>query len=274
MTFRGYVDTQAGQVHFRASTPADHGGDMANASPFVLLHQSPLSSRTYEAALPLLGQGAGAYALDTPGHGGSDPAPHGWEVDDYADAFWSVIDGLGLGHVRVLGRATGSVFAVAMALQQPERVSALVLHGLPVYTSAEREDRLAGFAPPWTPTDSGDHLRWIWNRIRGEYPWASADMVTTFAHDYLSSGPDFAVAYRAMWHYDMASALGRLGVVPALLSGDRDRIGFMQERARQLLPHAPATTLEGATDFVATCEPERFATAVESLVAAGGRCVR
>ena len=113
----------------------------------LLLHQSPLSSRNYEALLPLLAGHARPYALDTPGYGASSAAPERWEVADYAAALWDCAGRLGAEKLILFGRATGAVFALEAAASRPERVQCLILHGLPVYTDAERADRMAGFAP-------------------------------------------------------------------------------------------------------------------------------
>lgn len=257
---RRYLDLPWGQLHYRfAEGPA-------GAPRVVLLHQSPLSSRNYDAALPELARWADSYALDTPGYGGSDPSPREWSVEEYADGFWAAIDTLCPGPVKLFGRATGAVFAVEMSLQRPDRVTGLVLHGVPVYTADEQRDRLAGFAPPYRLDAGGEHLVSIWQRITGEYPWAPPELVTHLVHDYLSCGPDFATAYRAIWRYDARRAMQQLATTPCLLSGERDRIGFMHERAREVLPDAPSRVLPDATDFVAETNPRLFAETVAALL--------
>jgi pimeloyl-ACP methyl ester carboxylesterase len=139
---------------------------------------------------------------------------------------------------------------------------------MPVYTAEERADRLAQFAPPFAPRDDGGHLAWIWQRIHNEYPWIDAPLATEFVRDYLATGGDFATAYRAIWRYDLrAAAAAGLAVPTLLIGGTRDRIFFMQARARALLPQARAETLEDATDFVAEQEPERFASLLTGFIA-------
>lgn len=260
-TRRGYFDMPWGQVHYRT----------ASADPalpvMIMLHQSPLSSRNYECALPLLAAFCRPVALDTPGHGASDPAPAGWEVADYGALVWAVADRLGAERVHIFGRATGSVFAFAAAQAAPARVRALVLHGVPIYTDAERADRLANFAPPYPLASEGDHLGWIWKRIRGEYPWIGPELATNFVRDYLAAGPDFASAYRAIWRYDLrTAAAGRAAIPTLLLGGSADRIAFMQARAEALIPEAERAVLDGATDFVAEQEPARFADCLGSFL--------
>jgi predicted acylesterase/phospholipase RssA len=86
--------------------------------------------------------------------------------------------------------------------------------------------------------------------------------------DYLAAGPDFAASYRAIWRYDLrAAAAGGIAVPTLLIGGTRDRIAAMHPRAQALLPAAEAVTLDGATDFVAEQEPERFARCVTDFIA-------
>lgn len=261
-TRRFYLDLPTGQVHGR-TVARD-----SQKPVLFLLHQSPLSSRNYERALPLLASFCTPVALDTPGYGGSDPPPGTWEVADYAAWVLAVAARLGVDRFHLFGRATGAVFALATALSRPARIRSLVLHGLPVYSEAERADRLKNFAPPYALADSGAHLAWIWNRIRGEYPWIDPTLATNFVRDYLATGSDFATAYRAMWRYDLRAAAASGVTMPTLLiGGSADRIAEMHARAVALLPRAEAVLLDGATDFVAEQEPERFAQCVGGFLA-------
>lgn len=260
---RGYLDFPWGQVHWRAA-PADPSLPL-----LLLLHQSPLSARNYDRLLPLLAPVCRPVALDTPGYGGSDAPGRQWEVADYADLALAVADRLEAPRFHLFARATGTVFALATALAAPARIRTLTLHGMPVYTAEERADRLANFAPPFAAQDDGGHLGWIWRRIHDEYPWIDAELATAFVRDYLATGGDFATAYRAIWRYDLRAAAAG-GVVPPtlLIGGSRDRIFFMHARATALLPGARAVTLDGATDFVAEQEPERFAAVLADFMAA------
>jgi pimeloyl-ACP methyl ester carboxylesterase len=198
---KAYMPMDWGQLHYR-TVPADPALPL-----LIMLHQSPLSSRNYEAVLPLLAGHCRPVALDTPGYGGSSAVPEDWTVADYAQVVWDLADRLAAERVFVFGRATGAVFALEAALAQPQRVQGLVLHGMPVYTDAERTDRMQNFAPPFPAAADGAHLTGIWKRIHNEYPWIGPELATHFAHDFLSAGPDFARSYRAIWRYDLPQRL-------------------------------------------------------------------
>ena len=260
---KAYMPMDWGQLHYR-TVPADPALPL-----LIMLHQSPLSSRNYESVLPLLTDHCRPLALDTPGYGGSSAVPEEWAVADYAQVVWDVADRLGAERVFVFGRATGAVFALEAALAQAQRVQGLVLHGMPVYTDAERADRMRSFAPPFPAAADGAHLTGIWKRIHNEYPWIDPELATRFTHDFLSAGPDFARSYRAIWRYDLPQRVAGGSDLPTLLlAGSADRIAFMHERAVALLPQAQAVWLEGATDFVAEQAPALFARQLTDFMAA------
>jgi len=252
---KGYLNVPWGQVHFRTVEAP------ASLPVLLLLHQSPLSSETYERALPHLASWCRPVALDTPGYGGSSPAPEGWEVADYAAAVWTCADALGARQVMFLGRATGAVFALEAALAKPERTQCLMLYGYPAYNDEERAHRRARHAPPNPLKDDGSHLQVIWNRIKGEYPWMDPSLAMLSIRGYVIAGEDFASSYRAVWRHDPAVPR-KLPMPTLLLGGTKDRLFFMFERAKKLFPDAEPRVLEGATDFVMYQEPERFAGAI------------
>lgn len=130
---------------------------------------------------------------------------------------------------------------------------------MPVYTDAERAQRMAAFAPPYDVTGDGAHLAWIWNRIHDEYPWIDAKLATRFVADFLAAGRDFATTYRSIWRHDLRASLANATLPPTLLlGGGKDRIAFMHERAAELLPLARAVFLPKATDFVAEQDLQQF----------------
>lgn len=263
----GYLSAPWGRVHVRFAGDVRLDEQLASGRPvLLLLHQSPLSSRRYVPALSALASFCVPIAIDTPGYGGSEAFQGGWEVADYAAVPWLVADQLGVERPWLFGRATGAAFALEAAAQQPDRAAGVVLHGVPVYTEQEKQQRLADFAPPYRIAADGGHLRWIWDRITGEYPWAPAALVNSFLRDYLAAGPDFASSYRAIWGQDLTSAIHRAGAVDLLLAGTADRIFSMHERARQAVPHRQEVVLPGATDFVAELEPKRFAATLSTAM--------
>ncbi len=267
---RGYLKLPWGQVHYRTIEPAASSGSFAKLPLLLMFHQTPLDSEHYERVLPLLAEFVRPVAIDSPGYGLSDLPPlqnatsgggtGEWDVEDYGRLTWEIADKFEGERVYLCGRATGSVFAVESAAQCPERVRALVLHGLPVYDDATKAQRLADveFGAPIVPTAGGEHLVRLWERILGQYPYLEPNEVQWHVERYLAAGPDIARAYRAIWRYDLAAAVARLRAPVLLLGGTRDRVVGWFEDARRLLPDAEWELFEGATDFVADDDPEQF----------------
>lgn len=79
----------------------------------------------------------GLCAPDLPGHGGSDP----WDgAGDYHDAC-TLVAGAGLDQKRVvIGHSLGATIALRLALEQPERVRALVLFEPVLFAAARGTD--------------------------------------------------------------------------------------------------------------------------------------
>ena len=258
-TRRGYADLPWGQVHYR------YGGEVGQPV-LLILHQSPLSSATYDAVIgPLAKRGVRTVAIDTPGFGMSDPPPRPWSIPEYAAAVWQVVDALELPSPYLLGQHTGAVIGAEAALAAPDRVSGLILQGLPLYDDDERREKSRSYAPGYVPGSDGDHLRVIWDRVLGLYPRLTPDEANRQVGEYLLVGPDYATAYRAVFAHRLDTAALR-AVPTVLLHGGDDLVDRMTTAVRAALPDAPLVIIPGGTDFVADEQPEEFAAAVAAQV--------
>nr|MDT0661243.1 alpha/beta fold hydrolase [Micromonospora sp. DSM 115978] len=256
---RGYLDLPWGQVHLR------HGGK-PDQPALLVLHQSPLSSATYDAVIgPLADRGVRTIAVDTPGFGMSDPPPRPWSIPEYAAAVWQIADALDLTAPYLLGQHTGAVIAAEAALLAPERVAGLILHGLPLYDDAERVQKRASYAPGYRPDRDGSHLRVIWDRVYGLYPRLTPAEADRQVAEYLMTGPDYATAYRAVFAHHLDTAALR-AVPTVLLHGGDDLVDRFTPVVRAALPDAPLVTIPGGTDFVADEQPAAFADAVAARI--------
>ena len=262
-----YLPVPWGAVHVLTASTDPLRDQVASGRPvLIMMHQSPLSARRYRKALSGLAEFCVPIAIDTPGYGESDPPPREWGVEDYAEVPWTVADVVGAERPFLFGRATGAVFALHAVARRPGRAAGVVLHGVPVYTPQERADRLASFAPPWQPSPDGSHLNWIFDRVRGEYPWADPHLVTELVRDYLHAGPDFASSYRAIWRHDLRDSAAAAGPVDLLLAGTEDRIKHMHPRAVELIEHRSAVVVPGATDFLAEQDPQTFCRILREVI--------
>jgi pimeloyl-ACP methyl ester carboxylesterase len=256
---RGYLDLPWGQVHYREA------GDKGQAT-LLILHQSPLSSATYDAAIGALAErGIHSIAVDTPGFGMSDAPPGPWSISEYAEAVWQIADALGLDTLYLLGQHTGAIVGAEAALRQPQRVHKLILQGLPLYDDAERVEKKASYAPGYTPARDGSHLRTIWDRVYWLYPRITPDEANRQVAEYLMTGPDYATAYRAVFDHKLDTEALR-AIPTVLIHGSDDVVDRMTPVVRKALPEAPLILIPDGTDFVADEQTDAFADAVAAQI--------
>lgn len=117
---RGFADTSLGQIHFVSA------GD---GPPLVLLAAAGRSSRMFSGLLDELSDKFHLIAFDTPGFGLSQSLPPGTTIEQLAGAFAEALDVINIPHTAIYGLHTGNKIAAAMAVQQPDRVSKLILAG-------------------------------------------------------------------------------------------------------------------------------------------------
>ena len=255
---RGYAETRWGQVHYRSS------GD---AGPVVvLLHESPLSSLAYRAALPEFAGSARAFAFDTPGYGESDPPPAQTEIPEYATTLLEAAEALGLERFAVVGVHTGASLALQMALQAgPQRVTHIVMSGVPVMTPEERAHYLATWAPPVEPNEAGDHFRWAWERYLRIWR-GPASMLHIGATLLLTNLEHYFWAYNAAFRYDPEPDLARLEIPTLFLTAENDLLIASDRRAVVIVPGSRLQVVPGHVGQLPMRVPAEFAAEVISFI--------
>jgi pimeloyl-ACP methyl ester carboxylesterase len=107
--------------------------------PLVLLHGVGVGATSWLPLVADLAADYTCYALDRPGRGLSDPLDH-TTVDfraHNAAALAACVDELGVETCPVVGNSFGGFQALLLALDRPERVSALALLGAPAGLSGD-----------------------------------------------------------------------------------------------------------------------------------------
>jgi pimeloyl-ACP methyl ester carboxylesterase len=97
-------------------------------APILFVHGAGSSHLIWNAQLAALAATARAYALDLPGHGRSKGVGLG-TIRGYADVICSFLDALSLDRAIIAGHSMGGAIAQTLALENPNRVLALVLVG-------------------------------------------------------------------------------------------------------------------------------------------------
>ena len=105
--------------------------------PLLLLHGYTDSSRSWSLTAPYLSQ----YRLlipDQRGHGGSDAPACCYGSTQFAEDARQFLDALGIKRAAVAGHSLGSMVAISLAADHPERVSRIILIGSTALVPVER----------------------------------------------------------------------------------------------------------------------------------------
>ena len=103
----------------------------------VLIHGIGVSHRYLRRLHGLLAETGDTYSIDLPGFGATPRPGHALSVADHATYILGALEQLGVLEFVLVGHSMGSQFAIEAALQQPGRISHVVLMG-PVVDSKRR----------------------------------------------------------------------------------------------------------------------------------------
>jgi len=228
---KGYAACPLGQMHYRQVD--GHVG-----VPVLLLHQTPLSMAEYAEIQPALARlGRASVAVDNPSYGMSDPAGAGTDMGQLADNLVALLDHLGIKKAILAGHHTGASIAIAFAARHPDRTAALISHGTPFYTAAERAERLA--RPAFHPAlkADGSHLVTTFREVLAQLGGSveSVAPATWSTVDQFLADPASPV-YHAVFTYDMARDLARLRAPTLILSSVGDVLYDNDARVAALRP--------------------------------------
>lgn len=119
---RGQRDTLVSGVRWRSRELEGTG------TPVVFVHGHLASSATWEDVLRPAAAGHPAIAVDLPGSGASDrPWPYDYSVGGQARALAAFLDARGIPRAILVGNSLGGATVMKVAVDQPERVAALVV---------------------------------------------------------------------------------------------------------------------------------------------------
>ena len=225
---RGFADLEEGQVHYHEAGQAGR--------PFVMIHGSPVSSRTVLPLITRLAPLRRIIAPDTLGNGhSSPPAPDKPDMAYLADAHVRALDTLGIENFDLYGHHTGAKLAVEIGIAHPDRVGKVILDGSSVRKPDNREMLLSGIKPIGID-DDGTHLLRAFHMVRDAYlffPWWKH---TAEARRELGL-PDTAQLHAEV--VDMIACIGTYHLVYAAAIGSS-----LEER----LPHLTVPTLVAAAE--------------------------
>jgi pimeloyl-ACP methyl ester carboxylesterase len=238
----------------------------------VLIHGAEADGSMWEPYMEGLARGRRVYALDLPGHGGSDvPADLDCSPPGMAGWYGQVLDAEGLETAAVLGHSFGGVVAFNLALEARDRVSRLVgvdvanlnlatprfregAHALlDELVAGELEDARARTLLGVIYDKDPDHP----DIVEGAALWATPGVVAFFSQGGIGFSRSLPV-----WR------LREVQTPTLLLWGDRDRF-FPVDDARtaaMYIPHSRLVVISGAAHSPFSTDPDLFYMAVDSFL--------
>jgi pimeloyl-ACP methyl ester carboxylesterase len=243
----------------------DSGGD---GPPLVLLHPGVGDSTIWEPVRPALTTAFRVIRYDARGFGRSGPPKVKFSL--LADLI-TVLDHYGLDRAAIVGYSQGGGSALGLALEQPTRVSALVLlcPGLPGY--------------PW-PEDPDDELDAEYERALGagdvdalagllQHVWAGAGP-TPAVMEQLRSAARAEIASGDLQQQDppVFDRLGAISAPTSLLVGDADYPPLIQanRQAAARIPGCELTVVPGMDHMPPLREPDLVLRTIRSTLARAG----
>jgi pimeloyl-ACP methyl ester carboxylesterase len=243
---RRFVRVQGRDVHYLR---------VGVGPPVVLLHAAMSSARGLLPLLQRLATDHTVFAFDHPGMGDSAPlAKRDMQAADAADALKATLLALRMPRCPIYGSHTGAAVALELACRHPERVSALTMDGVTVFTPREKVFFLSeGYMPPFTVKNDGSHLQSAWVKARDHFVWfpwntrlAKNRMPWPFAswravHDMfleiLRAGDAYRALYGAAFKLDGRRAVAALTVPTTIMSSANDPLLPHLKRLGRLKPN-------------------------------------
>lgn len=233
----------------------------------VLLHAGLTDSRLWEPQLRSFPQSHSVLRVDLPGFGNS---PFETNPVSFRGAVRDVMDAKSIDRAAVVGVSLGGNTALELALESPERVSALVLVGAGLPDHEWSEDVTAFFADEEAALDRGDLDAAVDANLRMWFagPHRSLDDLDPALRELVGEMQRQAFMQQ-QGHDDVrmlrldpqgSQRLGELNVPALVLTGDDDvaDIHRIADRLAAGIPGAERATIAGAAHLPSLDRPEEF----------------
>ena len=248
---KNYVNTDLGQIHYLTS------GD---GKPLLLLHMTPQSSLQFLHTFQYLNAlGYMVIAPDTLGYGMSDRPDQPLSIEAYASVLPTLLTELNVESVTVIGHHTGASIASEFAKSNPDLIEKIILHGIPLYTSDEKDERMNNLKTDLSPKKDGSHLldywSWIQSRVGDRASLESCHM--SLLHVFLA-GENEWFCHHAAFAYDLEETLSSLNKPCLIITNTGDPLHYIIPRVKSLRNDFKYKEIEGGSVFFIRDEPKKW----------------
>lgn len=251
-----FAGTDGIAIHYLADEPQSQ-----QEPTFVLLHGSVYNSFTWNRVIDFFGERGRVIAYDQIPYGLSEKlvagdwsGPNPYSVDAAITQLFTLLDALGVEQAILVGNSYGAVLATQAAIDQPERVEALVYVDAAVYVQETmpawllNSPQIQRLGPLFGRMIGGSES-FIRQTYRDPTQIDDARMRLTLIHREVERWDGAMWAYLQEWGTTPADLTGRLSSIqqPVLvLTGDSDAIVPISdsERLANTLPNAEYVVLQ------------------------------
>lgn len=220
----------------------------SESAPVVCFaHSLAADSGMWAEQLPaLLGAGFRVLRLDMRGHGGSDPVPGDYTMEQLSDDVAAVIDALDIDRIHFVGLSIGGMFGQAFALGHAARLKSLILcdtHPASMPGAAELwAPRVAAVkqADSLLPLADATMERWLTERYKKANPGRWKQIWDTIAGTTVEG---YCGCVAAIQNFDYRAQLPSVAVPALVLCGSEDP-GAPPEETRKIAELLPAARFE------------------------------
>ncbi len=198
-------------------------------------------------------------APDTLGYGMSDQPKEPLSIDEYASVINDVLDDQRIDQAIVIGHHTGAAIAAEFARLNANRVTKIILHGVPLYSDEEKEERMNNLKVDLSPRKDGSHLLDYWNWIQSRVgDRASLDAChMSLLHVFLA-GENEWFCHHAAFDYDLKTSLIELKKPCLVMTNTGDPLHYIIPRVKELRDDFEYKEIDGGSVFFIRDEPEKW----------------
>jgi 3-oxoadipate enol-lactonase len=236
----------------------------AYGPPVVLAPSLGATLEMWDGLVGALAERYRVVRIDTRGHGRS-PVPDGpYAVAGLADDVVAVADELGLDRFAFVGLSLGGAIGQLLALEHPERLSALVLcctvprFGEPAgWLDRAAQVRAEGMAVLAEPTRG----RWFTDDFRNHNPDEVERLIAMITTTPVEG---YAACCEALAGFDVGERLDRVSAPTRVIAAEHDQAAPV-DQVRDMcarIPGADLVVLDGVSHIANVADPKRFDAAV------------
>lgn len=230
--------------------------------PIVFLHGLGWDHNLWDQAFDRYGDRFRVIAGDTRGHGGSDRPAGPYSIRQFADDWRGALDALGVDRACLVGFSQGGMISMQLAVDQPERFSALALAStrckVEVSATEKRVDRIAILRSQGPEASARSSAELVFSkRFMDEHP----DYVASFITQRIAFPPEpLAAAMAAGLGFNVESELSSYKGPCMVVAGSADALTKPEvvHYVAECVPGSKFVMVEGAGHMIPVEQPSVF----------------